>query len=368
MATFAARFRAMATALAAMCLFGAQSNSPRMRPLPAVSKDVVTGPAVGAPVPAFRLADQDGRLRDFASLAGPNGLLLAFVRSADWCPYCKAQLVEFGQQVKEFERRGIHVAAVTYDTPAILAHFARRMSLDYPLLADPKSEAIRAFGILNTNVPEDSPFYGVPFPVTYLLDRKGVVRKKYFEEDYRERLTSAAILTREFHVPGTGAVREVSTSHLTLHASASNATVWPGSVVTLRVEIEPRPGMHVYAPDVSGYLPVRWSVTDTPAWAADKPRFPASRKLALPAINETAAVYDQPFVVERELKIGQLNELKAQVGSGTEVDVAGEFFYQACDEKVCYVPQRIPLNFRLKLSELDRQRAPAEVRAGKGPA
>ena len=272
-----------------------------------------------------------------------------------------------GQQVKQFEERGIAVAAITYDTSAILAHFAQRMSLSYPLLADPKSEAIRAFGILNTNIPTDNVAYGVPFPVTYLLDRNGVVQEKYFEEDYRERLTAAAILTRAFNAAPGGLAQETSSNHLTLRARVSNPTVWPGSVVTLSLEVEPKAGMHVYAPEVSGYLPVRWGIVDTPAWAATKPRFPVSKQLHLPAIKETVAVYDRPFTVERELTVGQPNELRAQIGTAEEVAVTGEFFYQACDEKVCYLPQRIPLTFKLKLSELDRTRAPAEVRAGKGP-
>ena len=43
-----------------------------------------TGPEVGAMLPEFELEDQTGAKRDFASLAGPNGLLLLFHRSADW--------------------------------------------------------------------------------------------------------------------------------------------------------------------------------------------------------------------------------------------------------------------------------------------
>ena len=42
------------------------------------------GPRVGAALPAFELRDQDGHLRDFSSLAGPQGLVLVFFRSADW--------------------------------------------------------------------------------------------------------------------------------------------------------------------------------------------------------------------------------------------------------------------------------------------
>ena len=42
------------------------------------------GPAVGQPIPSFEARDQDGRPRDFASLAGLHGLALVFFRSADW--------------------------------------------------------------------------------------------------------------------------------------------------------------------------------------------------------------------------------------------------------------------------------------------
>jgi hypothetical protein len=42
------------------------------------------GPAVGQPIPSFEAWDQNGRRREFASLAGPNGLVLVFFRSADW--------------------------------------------------------------------------------------------------------------------------------------------------------------------------------------------------------------------------------------------------------------------------------------------
>lgn len=42
------------------------------------------GPQVGEKVPDFSLADQHGQPRTLASLMGPNGLVLAFNRSADW--------------------------------------------------------------------------------------------------------------------------------------------------------------------------------------------------------------------------------------------------------------------------------------------
>jgi len=42
------------------------------------------GLAVGERIPALDLVDQNGRRRTLADLTGPNGLVLLFVRSADW--------------------------------------------------------------------------------------------------------------------------------------------------------------------------------------------------------------------------------------------------------------------------------------------
>ena len=50
----------------------------------AVVGEVPTGPDVGEKIPPFTAADIDGNVRDFENLKGPNGLVLLFVRSADW--------------------------------------------------------------------------------------------------------------------------------------------------------------------------------------------------------------------------------------------------------------------------------------------
>jgi hypothetical protein len=42
------------------------------------------GLSVGEPIPALDAVDQFGRRQSLAALAGPNGLVLLFVRSADW--------------------------------------------------------------------------------------------------------------------------------------------------------------------------------------------------------------------------------------------------------------------------------------------
>ena len=58
---------------------------PVAAPLSAQPKSVAEkGPPVGQKLPAFTARDQFGKQQTLASLAGAHGLVLLFVRSADW--------------------------------------------------------------------------------------------------------------------------------------------------------------------------------------------------------------------------------------------------------------------------------------------
>ncbi len=48
------------------------------------NRNVTSGIQIGQRAPDFSLPDQNGRLRSMHDLSGPKGLLLVFVRSADW--------------------------------------------------------------------------------------------------------------------------------------------------------------------------------------------------------------------------------------------------------------------------------------------
>jgi hypothetical protein len=50
----------------------------------AQNENATTGIAIGQVAPAFELKDQNGRTRTLKSLMGRKGVLLVFIRSADW--------------------------------------------------------------------------------------------------------------------------------------------------------------------------------------------------------------------------------------------------------------------------------------------
>jgi hypothetical protein len=265
------------------------------------------------------------------------------------------------EQKEEFESKGLNVAAVSYDSPAVLKHFADRAGVEYPLLADTDSEVIRAFGILNERIPEDHRFYGIPNPGYYVIDENGIVQSKYFEERYQDRFTSASILVREFDDPGE-VQGEAETPHLRVSWSASNREVLGGNRVSLILHVSMKPKMHVYAPDVTGYLPVDWEMTSSAGWRDLPPEFPESKLLHLPAIDEIVPVYEGRFRVVRDVEIGANKQLRPLVNADGTIAVEGVFHYQACDDKVCYLPQQIPLKWTFGVNAYDRQRAPESLR------
>lgn len=71
--------------------------------------------------------------------------------------------MELEQSRRGFEEHGVNIAVITYDSNEILRRFSDAQHLGYPCLSDKGSAVIEKFGILNTNVPKDHQFYGIPF-------------------------------------------------------------------------------------------------------------------------------------------------------------------------------------------------------------
>ena len=271
--------------------------------------------------------------------------------------------MELEQSVADFKAKGYGVAALSYDSPAVLKHFADRAKITYSLLSDPDSKMIRAFGILNESVPKDNPFFGIPHPGTYLIDPRGKVISKYFEDDYTQRDTASSILVREFGASAAGSHMTVDNKQLSLSSSSSAKVVRSGQHIVLTLEIELKPKMHVYAPGVQeGYRPIDWIVKDSPAVAPALTTYPESKILYLEAIKEKVPVYLGKLRLVREITIGKDAALKPLVSPTGEFTVEGEFKYQACDDRVCYIPATIPLKWTFILESHDRQRAPVEMR------
>jgi peroxiredoxin len=152
------------------------------------------GPALGGRAPALTVRDSGGAATSLKGIAGPKGVVLVFTRSAKWCPYCQAQLIALKDAVEPLAKRGFRVAALSYDSPAILARFAKARAIPYALLSDEGSVTIDAFGLRDPDYRPGHYASGVPRPAIFVLAPNGTVLAKLAEESYQNRPTLEAVL------------------------------------------------------------------------------------------------------------------------------------------------------------------------------
>lgn len=154
------------------------------------------GPKPGTALPQpFTVADEGGAPQDFQSLRGEKGLVLVFHRSAKWCPFCQAQLIDLKAIVEPLKARGFALAALSYDAPDVLATFQAKHALGYRLVSDPQSKVIDAFGLRDPAYKEGTMPYGVPRPAIFVIDSNGTIKASLAEEGYKTRPPSEAILS-----------------------------------------------------------------------------------------------------------------------------------------------------------------------------
>jgi len=81
---------------------------------------------------------------------------------------------------------------ISYDTPEVLKRAASKHQITFTLLSDVGSKTIDAYGIRNQEAA--GRFAGIPHPATFVVDDKGVIRAKLFQEGYKERHTSEELM------------------------------------------------------------------------------------------------------------------------------------------------------------------------------
>jgi peroxiredoxin len=316
---------------------------------------------VGQTAPAFSARDQFGREQTLETLKGSKGTVLLFYRSADWCPYCKGQLIQLQSAKARFEEQGLKLAGISYDSEAILKFFSDRRKIEFPLLSDPDSSVIRAYDVLNSEATGQNK--GMARPGYFFIDTKGVIREKFFEAKYRERLTGNSVLSKLFPELGEEVTANVEAPHLQLTVGQSDRASVPGNLITLTADVRLPPDVHVYAPGTQGYKPIKLVVDPLPDFDFRPASYPRSKILYLPAIKERVPVFEGTFRVRQELKLNSMAEFSNSLGTdGKTVAIKGHLEYQACDSKICFLPASVPIEWQLQVLPLDRQRAPEDIR------
>jgi hypothetical protein len=223
------------------------------------------------------------------------------------------------------EKEGVHLAAISYDSVETLRDFAEKYHVEFPLLSDRDSAAIRAFGILNNNIAAGLRAHGVPHPVEYLVSGDGVVVRKYFVPNYQHRVTGSDIALREF-----GAV-----------AKDAPAVTLQSGAVTIAIGLSTD---KAFAGQELGYfarfrIESGWHIYDSSSVVFDDASV-ASQTFRLPPATES--LHSGSFQ-----GIGELL-LKFPLATGP-LKLRGRVHFQQCGESVCEPPESLTFELTVTL-------------------
>ncbi len=128
--------------------------------------------AVGSPAPKFSLMDQESKNHALADYRG-RWVVLYFYPKDD-TPGCTTEACNFRDDLPALRALNVQILGVSLDDSKSHAHFAKKYSLPFPLLADAAGDVVRAYGALWSIGP-----LRLAKRHTFVIDPEGRIAKIY---------------------------------------------------------------------------------------------------------------------------------------------------------------------------------------------
>ena len=248
-----------------------------------------------------------------------------------------------------FDAAGVAVYALSYDEADALRDFRDAHGITYTLLSDPDSEVIRSFGILNTLIdPDDHPWYGIPYPGTYVVNAEGAITHKFFENNLAVRAGPEQLLRAAQGQPMLKSrVDEAAPEGVQVRVALDGNNLALSVQKDLVVRFSVPAGRHVYAePAPQGSVAVEVTLDENNRLVQRPIVRPASEPHTLPGTGESFPVHHDLFELRLPLTVN-----RAAGGDAAEITISGEVRWQSCDDEVCDIPTSQRFELTLPVSE-----------------
>lgn len=131
----------------------------------------------GKKIAAFAVADETGKVRKFADLTGPKGLVLYFYPK-DNTPGCTLEAQAFRDHLAAFKKLGFAVAGVSKDSAKSHCGFIEKQALTFTLLSDTDGKLCEALGAWGEKKNYGKTYMGI-VRSTVIVGADGKVLKVY---------------------------------------------------------------------------------------------------------------------------------------------------------------------------------------------
>ena len=272
--------------------------------------------------------------------------------TGSWCPNCHDEAPFLVDLYNKYRDRGLEIVLLAFEeagqltNPVRLKAFVKQYNITYPVLVagEPRE--------LGTKLPQFEDL--VAFPTSIYIGRDGRVRSTHagfsgkatgelyaHTTDEITRRVQTLLAENDPAESGAEIVRSAQPG-FTSAGPRQRLTAVPtvtrrsASAVDLVLHVTPNAGMHVYAPGATGYTAIALSLTPPSGVSVSPPRFPRPENYYFAPTKENVPVYQAPFDIV----------VPASVRAGA-TSIEGTLSYQACDDRLCYTPQSLPVSFNL---------------------
>ena len=129
---------------------------------------------IGDKMPAFSVADEQGRVVTEKDLLGKKTVIYFYPK--DSTPGCTAEACNIRDNHNAFIARGYQVFGVSKDSQASHVKFKEKYSLPFPLLSDPTTQMLQAFGAWGEKKLYGKVSMGT-LRKTFIFDENGILER-----------------------------------------------------------------------------------------------------------------------------------------------------------------------------------------------
>ena len=129
---------------------------------------------IGDPMPAFSVIDDSGRTITEQDLIGKKTVLYFYPK--DSTPGCTAEACNIRDNYQSFMARGYQVFGISKDSQASHQRFKEKNNLPFPLLSDPSTQMLQAFGAWGEKKMCGKTCVGT-LRKTFIFDEKGILER-----------------------------------------------------------------------------------------------------------------------------------------------------------------------------------------------
>ena len=169
--------------------------TPKPEPSPTVDPRITDLERIkpGMSAPDFSLTNHDGVTHRLSEFQGKKAVVLVFYRGY-FCGQCVGQLGNLKSLLSEKEKQNVQIIGISTDTREETQNTLIEVSkfggkADYLLLEDRGHATIDRYGIYNP--AEFKP--GIPYPVTYIVNKQGQITHRFVNPVTYERATNEQI-------------------------------------------------------------------------------------------------------------------------------------------------------------------------------